>query len=212
MRRKPVDVDPVALREFSRATAWFDAEQDGLGQKFARAVASALERISEAPASCSPVRGAEGVRSVRAKPFHHRLYFMEEGARLRVIAIAPPSRGPDYWRRRLGGTPRGSSSTLATSRSATDEAIGGSTGSTTWAERRLMRRSRATRAFSSPVRARSKTTGNSSRDSRACETVPMSASRCSDSMLDSTFSTALASECPCHEHGDSSSMPPFRAI
>lgn len=100
---KPVRLDATAEREAAEARAWYEEREPGQGERFARHLAAALERIEAAPEACSPVPGrfSAPVRSARVERSPFRVVFVELADRSRVDAIAHMSRRPGYWRRRL---------------------------------------------------------------------------------------------------------------
>jgi len=98
---KPVDVEPGVQDEIDEAVAYLDEQRDGLGGELVAAVRAALPLLGLAPQSFPPVADVPGVRSAPAGRFRFRLFFVEEEARVRVIAFARERRSR-YWKKRLG--------------------------------------------------------------------------------------------------------------
>ncbi len=102
---KPVRLDDVAEREAEEAYTWYERRELGLGERFLAHLARTLEKIQEAPASCSPVPGrfAVSVRAARVGRFPFRLVFVELDDRCLVVAVVHLSQRPGYWAARLEG-------------------------------------------------------------------------------------------------------------
>lgn len=92
---------PEALEELDESAGWFDERHPGLGERFVTEARATVARIAAAPESCTPVRGAPGVRSARVKDFRFRVYFVERSALVRIVAISHDSRRPRYWMKRI---------------------------------------------------------------------------------------------------------------
>jgi plasmid stabilization system protein ParE len=100
---KPVRLDAVAEREAEEAYTWYEGREPGVGERFLGQLARTLEKIEQAPVSCSPVPGRFGVpvRAARVSRFPFRVVFVELADRCRVVAVVHLSQRPGYWAARL---------------------------------------------------------------------------------------------------------------
>ena len=90
---------PEARLEFEDAYAYYETQQEGLGQRLKQDVRKALQRIRQWPLSC-PVE-AEGIRRLFLTRFPYKLLYPVEADHLYVIAFAHQHRAPEYWSDRL---------------------------------------------------------------------------------------------------------------
>ncbi|MBX9622305.1 MAG: type II toxin-antitoxin system RelE/ParE family toxin [Gemmataceae bacterium] len=97
---KPVDYLRLADAEVQAARRWY-ARRGGawLVARFAAALSDAEARVSANPSLWSPDQ--YGTRACRLKKFPYRLIYVEEPARVLVLAVAHDRRRPGYWVRRL---------------------------------------------------------------------------------------------------------------
>ena len=89
---------PAARDEVLEARAWYDAQQPGLGDEFARAVDSAIERIGEQPHAYPVIRG-EVRRSVLLE-FPYAIFYRAHADLIEVIAVFHHRRDPRVWQAR----------------------------------------------------------------------------------------------------------------
>jgi plasmid stabilization system protein ParE len=92
---------PAALVDVETAFEWYEAERQGLGEEFVRAVQAALDRILEFPAAC-PVAHRDARRYLIER-FPYCLYYREVGEGLVVVALLHAARDPELPPRRIGG-------------------------------------------------------------------------------------------------------------
>ena len=71
-----------------------------LGERFDNAVKKAVRRAAEFPDLGSPY--FFGTRRVFPKKFHFSIVYLGIGTEIFIVAIAPESRRPGYWRSRVG--------------------------------------------------------------------------------------------------------------
>lgn len=76
---------PEALEDLSETQNWYASREPGLGQAFAEAIAAAVERIMQDPASF-PCVYAE-VRRLVVRRFPYAVYFREVGDEVLVLAV-----------------------------------------------------------------------------------------------------------------------------
>ena len=91
--KSPADLD------YLQALEWYEARQQGLGQKFDAELLALFERIKRNP-ELFP-KETDLVRKARMPRFKYRVYFAVEGDEIGVVATWHPSRNPDALRQRL---------------------------------------------------------------------------------------------------------------
>lgn len=96
-----VDLHSEARAELRSAALWYDERHPGLGGEFIGEVASALDRISEAPASFpswpgTPTRAVQ-IRRATVDRFPYVIAFEVHSDQVLVLAIAHAKRRPLYW-------------------------------------------------------------------------------------------------------------------
>lgn len=94
---KRVRFTSLARREFLAQVAFYNAETQGLGNRFAAAVEEAAARAVAFPYSGSPAAG--GTRRVFVKNFPISLVYRP--GKIVIFAIAHHSRLPDFWSTRV---------------------------------------------------------------------------------------------------------------
>lgn len=101
---KPIRLDPEAEAEIWAELGWYESERTGLGRRLWKAVQHAISLISEHPAIGEVVPRIRGVHppprrfQVRRFPFY--LVYREFADEIELVALAPMSRKPGYWRSR----------------------------------------------------------------------------------------------------------------
>ena len=90
--------DPEAKEEFIKAVCYYEACQEGLGNRFRLAVESSVRKISEAPLMYRVVR-APFRRHLVAK-FPYSVIYTIEPDHIRIVAVAHNKRKPGYWLKR----------------------------------------------------------------------------------------------------------------
>ena len=95
---KPVRFHDAARDELIHETQYYKAVSQQLGQKFASAVEHAVALAAEFPAMGSPFK--YGTRRYFPKKFPFSLVYVEREAEIYVLALAPDSRKPGYWKAR----------------------------------------------------------------------------------------------------------------
>ena len=76
---------PEALEDLLETQRWYASREAHLGQAFAEAIATAVERIAQDPATFPCVHGP--VRRLVVRRFPYAVYFREVGDELVVLAI-----------------------------------------------------------------------------------------------------------------------------
>ena len=89
-----------ARAELIHEVGFYTAVSRRLGERFDMAVKSAVNRASEFPALGSPYFFE--TRRVFPKKFHFSIVYLTLGTEVFIVAIAPESRKPGYWRSRVG--------------------------------------------------------------------------------------------------------------
>ena len=95
---KRVRFHDAARDELVHETLYYQSVDAALGTQFAGAVEEAVQRAVEFPAMGSPHRYR--TRRYFTKTFPFSLVYVERGDEVYVLAIAPDSRKPGYWRSR----------------------------------------------------------------------------------------------------------------
>jgi plasmid stabilization system protein ParE len=88
----------AARIEFDEAVAWYEGEKAGLGLALKTAVDHTLTAASQQPELFRRIHGP--VRRAVLRRFPYSLHFMEEPARLVVLAVFHGSRDPRHLRER----------------------------------------------------------------------------------------------------------------
>ena len=96
--RLQIHVDASA--ELDAAAAWYDHEQEGLGDELLEEVSRALSVISASPTTWPVVRRASGLRRFLLSRFPYTIIYAEAESYIRVFAFAHQKRRPGYWRKR----------------------------------------------------------------------------------------------------------------
>ncbi len=89
-----------ASAELDAAAAWYDHEQEGLGDELLEEVSRALSVISASPTTWPVVRRASGLRRFLLSRFPYAIIYSEVESHIRVFAFAHQKRRPGYWRKR----------------------------------------------------------------------------------------------------------------
>ena len=88
-----------ARAELVHEVGFYTAISRRLGERFDKAVKSAVNLAAEFPDIGSPY--FFGTRRVFPKKFHFSIVYISLGAEVFIVAVAPESRKPAYWRSRL---------------------------------------------------------------------------------------------------------------
>jgi plasmid stabilization system protein ParE len=78
----------------------YTAVSRSLGERFDNAIKKAVAQAAEFPDMGSPF--LHGTRRVIPRKFHFSVVYLTLGDEVFIVAIAPDSRRPGYWRSRLG--------------------------------------------------------------------------------------------------------------
>jgi plasmid stabilization system protein ParE len=100
---KPLRLGKDAAEELEEAAAWYESEQEGLGERFVQAVEHALQLLSENNPPLTPAdgnAGSKGARKLVLHKFPFSLVVYELPTSIVVVALAHHSRKPGYWRSR----------------------------------------------------------------------------------------------------------------
>ena len=92
---------PEAEAEFIEAAAYYEQDVPGLGERFAREVRRAIERLLEYPELGPPIDA--DLRRLMLIRFPYSLIYSFTSDLLRVVAVAHARRRPGYWRSRVTG-------------------------------------------------------------------------------------------------------------
>ncbi|MCB9764715.1 MAG: type II toxin-antitoxin system RelE/ParE family toxin [Alphaproteobacteria bacterium] len=98
-----VDLHEDTRAELQAATAYYEAQRDGLGARFVTAVRAAFHLIAEHPGAGRRVEEPAievEVRRVLVQGFRHTVYYVTV-PRLTVIAVVHQRLPPYFWRDRL---------------------------------------------------------------------------------------------------------------
>ena len=89
-----------ARAELVHEVGFYIAVSRRLGERFDTAVKKAIHLAAEFPDLGSPY--FFGTRRVFPKKFHFSIVYLNVDAEIIIVAIAPESRKPGYWRSRVG--------------------------------------------------------------------------------------------------------------
>ena len=89
---------PEADAELTAAMARYEGIRPGLAQRFAEAVADAVEKIADAPLHYALV--GNDLRRAGVRRFPYGLYFLVEETRVVVMACFHGRRNPKHWQSR----------------------------------------------------------------------------------------------------------------
>ena len=100
MRVAYLDVARVELEE---AAVWYEARQEGLGERFLATIAATEKLLDTSPSSGTAIAVLSGRRVVRRAlvlGFPYALIYVQRARTLWILAVAHLHRRPGYWRRR----------------------------------------------------------------------------------------------------------------
>ncbi len=88
-----------AESEFQEQIRYFDEQFAGLGDKFIADVESTVASILDHPESGAPV--SKNLRKRLLRVFRHSVFYVNAQDEIMIVAVAPHSRHPVYWRQRM---------------------------------------------------------------------------------------------------------------
>ncbi len=94
----PIVFRPEALDDLLAAFQWYEERQPQLGREFMGAVEDELQRMSSNPRAYQRLRGP--VRRAITRHFPYGIFFVENEARITVLAVLHHARHPKHWRSR----------------------------------------------------------------------------------------------------------------
>lgn len=101
---RTVIIEPEAHEDLSRAFAWYEETNPGMGQVFIDAMREAVAQLTVTPDGSTTVPMAPSshvVRRVFARRFPYAVVFVVKGDAVYVVSFAHMKRPPDYWHGRL---------------------------------------------------------------------------------------------------------------
>ncbi len=87
--------DPLAKREYEDAFEYYEAQEEGLGEKFRSAVWAAIAILERFPEIGEEVR--PGIREILLRRFLYKLIYSVTDDAVYIIAVAHGHREPGYW-------------------------------------------------------------------------------------------------------------------
>lgn len=96
---KPVKYHRLAESELVKSARFYESRREFLGDDFLDLVDEALDGIRSDPGWGRP--GKFNTRSWKVRRFPFRIVYLEQPARIWIVAVAHLSRKPDYWLNRL---------------------------------------------------------------------------------------------------------------
>jgi plasmid stabilization system protein ParE len=99
-----VRVFKAAYTEIDDATAYFDEQREGLGERFKVDLQRTIDFILEHPHSGK--RLSDRVRKFRLSTFRYDVIYILDVAEIVIVAVAHHRKRPGYWHNRLGGLGR----------------------------------------------------------------------------------------------------------
>lgn len=100
---KPVRPESEAEEEFRAEIRWYEGKTAGLGQQLWDEIQHAIVLISQHPAIGSVVPNVKTrptPRRIRLRRFPFYLVYREREQEIQIIALAPTSKKPGYWKSR----------------------------------------------------------------------------------------------------------------
>ena len=97
---KPVRLTPEARLELRAAATWYAEQESGLGEEFVAEVHRTLELLADSAHRYPVWRRDRAYRKALVHRFPYVVFFTEEAAQVRILAIAHQKRKPGYWLRR----------------------------------------------------------------------------------------------------------------
>ena len=89
----------AARREFLAEVAYYHTQETGLGARFAAAVEAATARVLAFPFSGAPA--SKITRRIFVRGFPFTVVYRPEPDGILIVALAHPSRRPEYWQLRV---------------------------------------------------------------------------------------------------------------
>ena len=89
----------AAIGDLAEAVAYYDAQEEGLGARFANEVRTTVEKMARYPQAWAPM--ARGVRRCRTVRFPSGVFYQIRGDSILILAILHLRRSPETWVRRL---------------------------------------------------------------------------------------------------------------
>lgn len=83
----PIYLTTEALQEEAEAYLYYEAEKDGLGERFLQEVAAVLRKVSEHPSFYSYCDDTKTIRSTSLKTFPFTIIFEQKANRIEVYHI-----------------------------------------------------------------------------------------------------------------------------
>jgi toxin ParE1/3/4 len=89
----------VAELEAGEAVAYFDAQREGLGDRFEQDLRSTVTFIAAHPLSGKAI--SDRVRKFPLRTFRYNIIYVVDRDEIVIVAVAHHRRRPGYWRARL---------------------------------------------------------------------------------------------------------------
>lgn len=89
----------AARRELLESALYLEEQELGLGERFMDDVERALALIRTHPQAWNPI--GPGLRRCRLVVFRYGLIYRIRETAIEIVAVAPDSRRPGYWRTRI---------------------------------------------------------------------------------------------------------------
>ena len=92
----------AAADDLAGAVQWYEVHRRGLGAELLQEFARALARIAENPRLGISIRGRRrrGLRRITVDRFPYRVVYDVRPSEIVIMAVAHPSRKPNFWSRR----------------------------------------------------------------------------------------------------------------
>lgn len=93
---------PAAEQEYADAANWYEDQVEGLGSRFATAIAESILTILKEPGRFQCLE--DGLRVFRLNRWPYKLYYEynQADSHLRIVCVMHQKRQPEYWIDRLG--------------------------------------------------------------------------------------------------------------
>jgi hypothetical protein len=98
MPSRELRLHPAAVAEIEEARIWYERIDPQLGVRFGSEITRAAREVLDAPDRWPA--DSKGRRRIRLRVFPHALVYEWRGSIVHILAVAHPSRRPDYWSER----------------------------------------------------------------------------------------------------------------
>jgi plasmid stabilization system protein ParE len=96
-----LEIRPLALADIAEAAAWYEERQAGLGERFTREVATAIDALLPNPLIYRSRNRRLGARWCFPRSFPYRIVYRVHADVVTVVAVIHAARHDRHWQERL---------------------------------------------------------------------------------------------------------------